>query len=1327
MIEVRVPEYKDSPEELDGRFRLEGTTIAGGMGMVYRAVDLTSGEVVAVKISSSFGSQLGERFQQEAAFLAELAHPAIVRYLSHGRTHRGEHYLVMEWLDGETLEDRLRARSLNLTETFNLAHRIGEALAAAHARGIVHRDIKPANIFLPGGDLSTIKLLDFGIARRLFDTVSVRLTQAGSAMGTPMYMSPEQAQGSLDVDARADIFSLGCVIFECVTGTPPFFGETITATLAKVSDGSEIEVTERCKGVSPRFSRLIGAMLAKNARDRPASMNDVLIELGRITCDLRTTGTLPAIPSASASRGQLTTTGERRLAAVILVSAQADADGNPRLDPTATASDLGTVLARGLAGSEGGATSMDSVARAIAPWGARIQRLANGGLVVALLADGVSTPQDLAIQAARCALRLKTARPGSSFALTMGHALIDEQLRLGTLIEGAVGFLTGEHVGSIHVSDEMRRLLDARFEIACEAGQPRLLFERGLREAPRTVLGKAVPCVGREREIAGLLSAFEGSVEEPCAQVVVLTGGPGSGKSRIAHEFLERVRERAQPFELLVGRGDPMRTNVSLGLLSQAIRGAAGIGGTEPEAIQRKRLFAHAGRHLAPERAANTVAFLGEIAGISFPDENLPQLRAARASARLMADQTQMAWVDWLEAETVHRPVLMLLEDLHWSDGPSVQYADAALRVLRDRPLMVLALARPEVDQRFSTLWRERHAQRISIPPLGNRAVEALARQILGDRADAKLDWILDRAQGNPFYLEELARVLAEGKEVEEVPSTVLGMVQMRFDAAGEGAKHVLRAASIFGRGFRAAGAKALLADMISEDVDRWLQILIDKEILFTRPLGNSREYVFRHALHRDAAYALLPPESAVLGHRMAGEFLEEAGERDAIVLADHFERGQEASRAVRWLRVAANQAMEANDLVAAISRAERGVLLGASADDLAELRIVESDAFYWQGNYDRAKKLALAAQACVAPALALRAKSALINCLGVTGKFAEVAAMANMLDEEPGDPSLISLWLECVLDVTAHISYGGNQVLARKALTLAETKRDPRDAHLAARAESIRSQLARANGRLSEAAAHQHRTVALHESSGDARATCEAQANLAVFLMEFGQLEAAEAHARSVLALSERLGLKHFFGGVSQLLMNCLAYQGRLAEARDVGQRGLAWITAQGDGWFLPYVQSYLSMTEYLSGNYPAAEEQARGAVESTTGKPTLRPFAEALLARARLAQGFVVEALTLARTAYAAVESDAQGAMDDGEASVRLAYAEALAASGNSSEAARVTSEATAWLHGRAQTLDDATMRPAFLERIPEHRRILELAAEMGIAKTTEQTTGN
>jgi tetratricopeptide (TPR) repeat protein len=1311
------------PQEIDGRFRLEGDRIAGGMGMVYRGTDLSSGETVAVKISSSFGSQLGERFQQEANCLATIAHPAIVRYIAHGKTAHGEHYLVMEWLDGETLEDRIGRGSINLGATVRMIRRVAEALAVAHQHGVIHRDIKPANIFLPGKDVSKIKLLDFGIARRLFDPASLRLTQAGSALGTPMYMSPEQAQGSLDVDARADVFSLGCVFFECLTGTPPFMADSTTGTLARITADETVDVDARCVGVPPRLTNLLRRMLAKRPEDRPATMADVLGELGSVTEDLKTSGFFQLAPRerrAPAGAALLVATGERRLVAVIVVSSRTLPPQQPHFDLGSTA-DLGNLLARKLSDVEFDEARLDRLASDIAAFGAHIRRLANGALVVSMTGEAQSTPLDLAVRSARCALKVKLARPDSSLGISLGHAIKEDELRTEHLVDSAVHLVSKQRLGSIHISEEIKRLLDARFEIVVEPdGRARLLFEKGLREAPRTVLGKEIPCIGRDREIRELDSLFEACVEEPLAQAVVLSGSAGCGKSRVVYEFLERKRDSGHGFELLIGRGDPMRVNVSLGLVGQALRGAAGITGTEPDEVQRKRMVAHTSRFLPVKSAPTTAAFLGEIANIRFPDEGLPQLQAARRDARLMADQTMAAWVDWLEAEAGHHPVFLLLEDLHWGDFASVNYVDSALRVLRDKPLMVLALARPEVDERFYGLWRDRHVQRISLPPLGKLAEQEFVRRVLGDVAPEKMDWLLDHAQGNPFYLEELVRAAAAGGELSQIPDTVLGTVQVRFDAVGEGSKLVLRAASIFGQNFRADGVKALVGEMADEDVDRWLQILVDKEILFSRPVGAVRQHVFRHALLHQAAYAMLSPNEEVNGHYLAGDFLEEQGERDAIVLADHFEKGQKNERAVPWLRVAANQAMEVDDLKAALDRVERGVRLGAAGDDLAELRVVEAEARYWKGEYVEAERAAREGRKCTDPKLALRAMSALIMGLGPQTKYEEIGKLAVDLENRPVRPELFNAWLECKYNAAAFLASAGRFEVRESTLALLEAEREILDSILIGRIESTRAHLARAAGRPAEQVAGFLRAWEFFESAGHRRAGTEALANAGVALMELGQLEDAEAQTRKVWAVAERMGLNYLMGPTLYFLSNILAYRGCLDEARGFGERTIKWTNDSNDKYFGSYARLYMSVIEHLAKNHLAAEQHARDAMEMLADNPALRPFALALLARAFHGQGRIVEALSCARDAYAQLEALSQ--VQDGESTIRLAHAECLAASSDLVTAKQVTEKAIEWLRSRANSIDIPEWRRSFLTRIPEHARILELARELGIAELNE-----
>src|SRR4051794_3222543 len=216
--------------QLNGRYRLDAQIGAGGMSTVYRAFDVTLERRVAIKLMhreiASDSDQL-ERFRREARSVAQLSHPHIVGVIDVGEDD-GRPYIVFEYVEGETLKDRIRRMgSLPIDEAVAYAIEIARALGAAHARGIVHRDIKPQNVLID--EEGTAKVTDFGIARSLDDE---GLTADGRVLGTTDYVSPEQALGH-DVNGQSDLYSLGVVLYEMLTGDVPFHGENQVAVAMK--------------------------------------------------------------------------------------------------------------------------------------------------------------------------------------------------------------------------------------------------------------------------------------------------------------------------------------------------------------------------------------------------------------------------------------------------------------------------------------------------------------------------------------------------------------------------------------------------------------------------------------------------------------------------------------------------------------------------------------------------------------------------------------------------------------------------------------------------------------------------------------------------------------------------------------------------------------------------------------------------------------------------------------------------------------------------------------------------------------------------------------
>ncbi|MEJ7731934.1 MAG: protein kinase [Polyangiaceae bacterium] len=952
-----------------GRFELTRFAGAGGMARVYRAIDRQTGDDVALKILHADEAEDVGRFAREAELLADLHHPGIVRYVAHGTDAEGQCWLAMEWLEGEDLGERLRNGRLFVGQAMSLCRRVGEALAAAHARGIVHRDIKPSNIFLPAdGDVERVRLLDFGIARAA--DVSRRLTRTGMTMGTPGYMSPEQARGEGEADPRTDVFSLGCVLYECLSGEPAFEAGHAVAVLSRVLFDEPPALRDLCPEASHELCQLVVRMLAKEAAQRPAD--------GRAVAEALATLAAPHEPRApmTAPPRSLGHTEQRVVSVVVAAPARApqpttpwtafseeDADTSlptellPALSATVRQAGPPTDMTHA-ADSRVARASLDELRAVARPWGARVEMLADGTVVAVL--PGTREVGAEAVRAARCALALRKSMPGVPLALATGRGVVDDRYPVGEVMERAVRALMRAPPDGVAVDESTAALLEMRFDIWTPPGESALAGAvlRGERAEVRTdhlLLGKPVACVGRERELGMLTAAWNECVAEPASAAVLITGEAGVGKSRLLAELAARIDAgRTGKIRVVVARADPASAGSAYGMIAPGTRRLAGILDGEPAEVSRLKLQALVAARVPAERVAMVATFVGEMVGIASaetPDTHdtaarqaWEALRAAQSDALTMGDQMRAAWLEWVTAVASSEPFLVILEDLHWGDLPTVQLVDAALKRLRDAPLMIVAIGRPEVHQRFPRLWQTRNVVSLPLSGLSPRASERLVKSALGDDVDPeRARAIVERADGNALHLEELIRAEAArgegGGNDAALPPTVLGMMQARFDALPAEARRTLRAASVFGRIFWRGGVAALLGPgrgVVA--TDEWLDELVAGELVGAESGApfSDEQYAFRHDLVRDAAYAMLTPADRALGHRLAGEWLEQRGERDPVVLAQHFEHGGEGARAAsRWLE-AGVEAFEAGDLQAAVARVQRGVPAAPGASCMA-------------------------------------------------------------------------------------------------------------------------------------------------------------------------------------------------------------------------------------------------------------------------------------------------------------------------------------------------------------------------------------------------------
>lgn len=909
-----------------GRFEIDRFISSGGMGVVYRARDLHARlgapgaarplPFVALKLlrPDTLG-QIGiERFVREARLLSQLHHAGIVSYIADGTTDTGQCYLAMEWLEGIDLGQRLRKGALSLPESLLLLERMASILSATHARGIIHRDLKPSNLFLHQGALERLKVLDFGVAR-VADVHGG--TQTGLIVGTPAYMAPEQARGLREITPAADIYSLGCILYECLSGRPPFPVDQPAATLVRVLFEEPRPLETLCQGLPASLLDLQRRMMAKVAAGRlqnGQALYEALRDLAGQS-DMRGAQIAIVQPPAEITDGGWLSRSSQSLLSVVLAAPQ-------------PASEAG-------AGERLASREQERLLEALQQLGASVECLSNGSLLVTVGEVGSAVEQ--VSLAARAALLIKRRWPEAVVALATGRGQWQGQETVGTVVNRATylslqapaGWAAMASVPYVICDEVSAHLLEGRFQLAELPTQKcRVLLCELERPQPiRQVFGGPTPLCGREVELNFLERQLASCAEDHKAQVVLLTAVPGVGKTRLLYEFLARVKRRTNPVRTYSSAGSLRSAGVPYTLVRKLLRAAYGLPpelepvsdndqtlADQPSAVASSShlpLPLPQNRRLLPGDQPFVRIFLAELCGANAEGEmgeDAPRLRqllyAARKEPRLMHQHLRRAFVTWLGSECQQSPVLITLDDLHWGDALSVSLIDDALRELRSAPLLVLSMGRPEIKLAFPKLWAGQPVHELSLKPLGRKSCERMVRLVreAEPAADDVARWV-ELSAGNPFYLEELLRGTSESTDGKTSGvATIVAMLQARICRLEVFSQRILLAASIFGSTFSRGGLAALLGSTIVErQLDDALQALIQSEIIEPRPGRYAdREFVFRHGLMRDAAYELLTGQERLHGHRLAARVLERLPPSEVRRIAEHWQQGCEPERASR-------------------------------------------------------------------------------------------------------------------------------------------------------------------------------------------------------------------------------------------------------------------------------------------------------------------------------------------------------------------------------------------------------------------------------------------